>query len=187
MIRQAGIAHNTLKVGVYINEHYPAEMEERRRKLYPVMRRLKNDPNNKLKCTLVRDKLFVGDQVYNLETGNLEPQNLHAPSKPEQQTSSRSRTFVNRSRTATVNPPLDFTTPNRFSTLQDSSQVRNKPVRSPRSPLEETSVKRVCDGFVPTITINDDGPHTVNDNPSAMCLGDTENVNPVQSTCNGQQ
>ncbi|KAK3105279.1 hypothetical protein FSP39_021534 [Pinctada imbricata] len=45
-----------------INEQYPASIEDKRRELYPVMKNLKRNPNNKVR--LVRDKLFVNGQLY---------------------------------------------------------------------------------------------------------------------------
>lgn len=54
------------KVHYYINEQYPQEMEENRRKLFPILRQYKKVKTNK--CSIVRDKLTVNGWVYNLET-----------------------------------------------------------------------------------------------------------------------
>ena len=51
-----------------VREHFPAEIENKRRELYPVMRRYKQDKQNKV--VLVRDKLYVNDVQYKLSTNN---------------------------------------------------------------------------------------------------------------------
>lgn len=43
-----------------INEQFPAEIEERRRRLYPIM---KEEKRKKSKVVLVRDKLYVNDEL----------------------------------------------------------------------------------------------------------------------------
>ena len=43
-----------------INEQFPAEIEERRRQLYPIM---KEEKRKKSKVVLVRDKLYVNDEL----------------------------------------------------------------------------------------------------------------------------
>ncbi|WAR00597.1 hypothetical protein MAR_024969 [Mya arenaria] len=57
IIRKAGIMLNQKRSGHYINEHFPPEMDERRRKLIPILRQFRNDPFVKAKCYLVRDQL----------------------------------------------------------------------------------------------------------------------------------
>ena len=49
-----------------VREHFPAEIENKRRELYPVMRRYKQDKQNKV--VLVRDKLYVNDVQYKLQS-----------------------------------------------------------------------------------------------------------------------
>ena len=64
-IRLAGIELNKKKSGFSVREQFPPEtweMEETRKRLYPVMRRYKQDTNNKV-C-LVRDKLYVNGFLY---------------------------------------------------------------------------------------------------------------------------
>ena len=45
-----------------VNDHFPKEIETKRKALYGVMKRAKRDPNNKVR--LVRDKLFINDVQY---------------------------------------------------------------------------------------------------------------------------
>ena len=62
LIRKAGIDLNKRRNGYSIRERFPPEIEERRKPLYPVMRRyLENDQN---KVSLVRDKLYINGQLY---------------------------------------------------------------------------------------------------------------------------
>ena len=65
-------------LGAYVNEQFPPEIEECRRKLFPFLKRFKADTNVKTKCTLVCDKLFVGNRQYNVETDTLEYNGLRA-------------------------------------------------------------------------------------------------------------
>ncbi|XP_061178382.1 uncharacterized protein LOC133187025 [Saccostrea echinata] len=46
---------------VWVNEQYPTEIEEKRKKLYPVMRQARKD---KKKVKLVRDILYIDGEVY---------------------------------------------------------------------------------------------------------------------------
>jgi hypothetical protein len=46
---------------VWVNEQFPQEIEERRRKLYPIMRDAKK---NKKRTKLVRDILYIEEEVY---------------------------------------------------------------------------------------------------------------------------
>lgn len=45
-----------------IKEHFPREIEDRRKKLYPIMRRYQADKRNKVR--LVRDKLYVNEFLF---------------------------------------------------------------------------------------------------------------------------
>ena len=54
-----------------VNEQFPPEIEERRRKLYPIM---KEEKKKKSKVVLIRDKLFVNNElVVPDEATHLEP------------------------------------------------------------------------------------------------------------------
>ncbi|XP_062594817.1 uncharacterized protein LOC134256179 [Saccostrea cucullata] len=53
--------HRLHGCNIWVNEQFPAEIEERRKKLYPVMRQARQD-----RCTtkLVRDVLYINGKVY---------------------------------------------------------------------------------------------------------------------------
>ena len=68
-IRLAGIELNKKRTRYTIREQYPAEMETKRKRLYPVMRRYQKNTNNKV--SLVRDKLYVNGLLYSEEKGEL--------------------------------------------------------------------------------------------------------------------
>ncbi|XP_052813593.1 uncharacterized protein LOC128240772 isoform X3 [Mya arenaria] len=154
-VREAGVRLNMKKSGFYINEQFPPEMEERRRELYGVMRRYKADPLVADKCKLVRDKLYVGNKVYDPVTSTLIfPKPKYSRS---QQYQPPARSFVHeRPRTGNIQTleshpvRLDFSTPNRFNVLTnldpEQTLVRNRPAqRSPPTPLDETILKRPRD------------------------------------------
>ena len=62
-----------------VNEQYPFDIEERRRKLYPIM---KEEKKKKSKVVLVRDKLYVNNELVvpkdNPEGHRQEPHNAWA-------------------------------------------------------------------------------------------------------------
>jgi hypothetical protein len=47
---------------VWVNEQYPPEIEERRKKLYPIMRQAKRDGK---RVRLVKDSLYIDGIVHN--------------------------------------------------------------------------------------------------------------------------
>ncbi|XP_062568339.1 uncharacterized protein LOC134230520 [Saccostrea cucullata] len=53
--------HRLHGCNIWVNEQFPAEIEERRKKLYPVMRQARLD---KCKTKLVRDVLYINGKVY---------------------------------------------------------------------------------------------------------------------------
>lgn len=67
VIKTAGIKLNKQKKDVYINEQFPPLMEERRRQLFPIMRRMKSNPQNTV--SLSRDRLFVNGLLYDIDSG----------------------------------------------------------------------------------------------------------------------
>ena len=78
-IRKAGIDLNKRRNGYSIREQFPPEIEERRKLLYPVMRRyMENDEN---KVYLVRDKLYINGQLYD---PNADQQYEHSGARPKQ-------------------------------------------------------------------------------------------------------
>ena len=62
-----------------VNEQYPSEIEDRRRKLYPI---IKEETKKKSKVVLVRDKLYVNNDLVvpkdNPEGDRQEPHNAWA-------------------------------------------------------------------------------------------------------------
>ena len=61
-IRKLGVELNKKQIGYSVREQFPVEMEEKRKKLYPVMRQYQKNPNNKV--VLIRDKLYINDTLY---------------------------------------------------------------------------------------------------------------------------
>lgn len=57
-----GIELNKQRIGFSIREHFPPEIEERRKTLYPVMRSFAKDERNRV--ALVRDKLYINGKLY---------------------------------------------------------------------------------------------------------------------------
>ena len=74
----------------WINEQYPAEIEERRKKLYPVMRQARAD-NRRVK--LVRDVLYIDGDVYTPENRETQPEqtrrSTHQSANPGSASSNR--------------------------------------------------------------------------------------------------
>ena len=61
-----------LRKGVYVKQNYPPEIESRRSKLVPILKKAHSLPNYKGKAKLVGDKLVIKDVVYSAEPdGNL--------------------------------------------------------------------------------------------------------------------
>ena len=56
-IRKTGIEVNKQRTGFSIREHFPPEIEERHKTLYPVMRSFAKDERNR--NVFVRDKLYI--------------------------------------------------------------------------------------------------------------------------------
>ena len=50
---------------ISVNEHFPSEIEQRRKVLYPVAKNARRNRDNKVR--LVRDKLFINGQQYTPE------------------------------------------------------------------------------------------------------------------------
>ena len=69
LIRLAGLELNKKRGQFSIREQFPVEMEAKRKRLYPVMRKYQQNKNNKV--VLVRDKLFVNGLLYDEDTGDL--------------------------------------------------------------------------------------------------------------------
>ena len=64
-VKKAGAILNKTQRQVKVHEFFPKEVEERRKKLYPIMRRYQQCGE---RVSLVRDKLFVNNYLYDLDT-----------------------------------------------------------------------------------------------------------------------
>lgn len=78
---------------IYVNEQFPPEIEEKRRKLYPILRQAKKD---KKRAKLVRDTLYIEGKeyvpeesapnntpVWNTPRGDRNPKRARASSTPD--------------------------------------------------------------------------------------------------------
>jgi hypothetical protein len=83
LIRSAGVTLNSRKGRFYINEHYPSDVDQRRRQLFPIMRKYKGRQGYKV--SLRNDRLTVNGQKYDLDTGL-----WHKPKSREQLQATRS-------------------------------------------------------------------------------------------------
>lgn len=150
-VKRAGAILNKAQKKYKIYEHFPREIEERRKALYPIARYY-GDMGHKV--NLVRDRLYINNKLYNPDNGRL-----------EQNTAPRPRTdYVNRINRL-QHPPsyhsdetqrqitqqsAGFETPNRFAALADNADTTNK--RKAHSPLDlETAPKRIDTEMSPMI------------------------------------
>ena len=150
-VRKAGIDLNSNPISKYkVREQFPKEIEDRRKLLYPVMYRLKANPDNPV--NLVRDKLYVNGQLYIPEndpdyripapTENDYSQNDKRPKSRPYIPLNRMQRF-NRSnhpqgaipkyggnnallQTPQVRPQTPVSTANRFESLADDSGVNTE-------------------------------------------------------------
>lgn len=78
IVRQAA-PRTLLGTNYSVNEQFPAEIEDRRKRLYPVAKNARRDPNNRVR--LVRDKLFINGKQYDHGATNnqtqSQPQQIH--------------------------------------------------------------------------------------------------------------
>ena len=80
-IRKAGFEINRIPKSKFkVREQYPDEIEDRRRNLYPVMFRFKQNRRNRV--NLVRDKLYINGQEYD---PNEDPHYIPAPPRRQYQ------------------------------------------------------------------------------------------------------
>jgi hypothetical protein len=76
-VRLAGTILNKSQTEFKIYEHFPREVEEKRKILYPIARR---HGEKGAKVSLIRDQLFVNDQLYDIETASfIERNRVQAP------------------------------------------------------------------------------------------------------------
>lgn len=80
---------------VWVNEQFPPEIEEKRKKLYPIMRQAKKD-NKRTK--LVRDTLYIDGEEYIPTSESANGRDPPARSKPSSASSNRSNPQTKRDR-----------------------------------------------------------------------------------------
>ncbi|KAH3805902.1 hypothetical protein DPMN_134212 [Dreissena polymorpha] len=103
---------------------------------------------NKLNCNLVRDNLYIGNKVYNLDTGSLEvpkPRSRTNYEKPQLQQNTHKISYAPWNQQSKA--PIDFRGKNRFEVLNsdqvDTPQRRRQLIeRAPRTHVDETELKR---------------------------------------------
>ena len=153
-VRKAGIELNKRRCGYSIREHFPPEIEERRKSLYPVMRYYAKDDTNRVK--LIRDKLYINGELYTTDqdvTTRDTVKNRSGPINNSYSGQQSDRRYVrpkqNRSRPApqsdSANSGPLLTTANRFQPLQDYSGTPEVLTgkQKARSPLmDETELKK---------------------------------------------
>lgn len=151
-----------------VREQFPAEIEAVRRTLYPVAKKARENEENKVR--LVRDRLFINDTEY--KPKNTIPKSVSQTRKEaEQSYPSRSRARDNHSYQGTrvfksLNPiiapaKLNFTTPNRYSALNDTTEqtgiLTESRKKKASSPLEnDLNVKKLRE--TQSLTFHDN-PH----------------------------
>jgi uncharacterized protein YsxB (DUF464 family) len=69
-VRLAGTVLNKSQTVFKIYEHYPREIEERRKVLYPIARKY---GNTGAKVSLIRDQLYVNNELYDIDTARFIP------------------------------------------------------------------------------------------------------------------
>ena len=131
-----------------IREQFPVEIEQRRKPLYPVMRKALEDKNNKVK--MVRDKLYINNTLYKPSNSNSQVTNRDTNGQSFNFRGQHSRTYSNKSQVNVRTPyrsnfkptrqPAtqlhDFTTPNRFTSLSRSDSSQSLPN------MQQKSVKK---------------------------------------------
>lgn len=152
-----GIELNKQRTGFSIREHYPPEIEERRKVLYPVMRNFAKDERNRV--ALVRDKLYINGKLYEGDSLAFDPNRI-INKQASENSAQYDRRYVrpkqnkNRPESKTVNQDVGslLMTANRFQSLENYSDT---PIPAPgkkkaSSPLmgEQVINKRYCENLV---------------------------------------
>jgi predicted nuclease with TOPRIM domain len=146
LVKQLGVMLNKKKEGHFINEQYPPEIEQKRRQLFPIMRRFRK-PGYKI--SLVRDKLYVNSYLYNIDDDSW----TDTRRKPFDVTVTETNTNTENKQSRDYRPPtrrepppifLNFETPNRFGPLRERTHTQQNKHKA--SPLEdENNKRRVCE------------------------------------------
>lgn len=153
-VRKAGIELNKRRCGYSIREHFPPEIEERRKLLYPVMRHYAKDDTNRVK--LIRDKLYINGELYTTDqdvrtrdTVKNQKESINNRYHGQQSDRRYARPKQNRSRPApqsdSANSGPLLNTVNRFQSLQEYSGTPEVLTgkQKARSPLmDETELKK---------------------------------------------
>ena len=121
-----------------IREQFPAEIERRRKPLYPVTRKALEDKNNKVK--MVRDKLYINNTLYKPSNSNSQVTNRDTNGQSFNSRGQHSRTYSNKSQ-------INVRTPYRSNFNRQNNQLLSYPILQHqiglRLSLEVTHLK-VC-------------------------------------------
>lgn len=144
-IRLAAKELNVKRNGFNIREQFPPEMEQNRKRLYPLMRQYQQNPQNRV--ALVRDKLYINGEQYMPPREN-ERNNELGNEQPPQRNESLNRSDRRFVRGVRPNQPYRAETYNRFDVLE--SDFRPSTVKTGKRVLsspeqEETLLKRYRD------------------------------------------
>ena len=117
LIRTAAKDLNLKQNGYSIREQFAPEMEDKRRQLYPVMRKYQENPNNRV--ALVRDRLYInGEQYIPPAATNTGENQTRKPKKSSEQTTEESRRYI---RGARYSQRAEIETNNQFEVLASVS------------------------------------------------------------------
>ena len=127
-IRKMGIELNKQRIGFSIREHFPPEIEERRKTLYPVLRSFAKDERNRV--ALVRDELYINGKLYEGDPVAFDP-NRPINKQASENSAQYDRRYVrpkqnrNRPQPKSVNQDVGslLMTANRFQSLENYSDT----------------------------------------------------------------
>lgn len=106
-VRQAA-PRTLLGTNYSVNEQFPAEIEDRRKRLYPVAKSARRDQNNRVR--LVRDKLFINGRQYNPDANQNQAQ-----SQPPQNNAQNRQSQNNQNRQSYYNQNMQTNQTNKRS------------------------------------------------------------------------
>ena len=183
VIRSAAKDLNAKENGYNIREQFPPEMEEKRKKLYPVMRKALQNPKNRV--FLVRDKLIINGEQYIPPPENAANSN---PVEPDDQSrrgirlNDRGRRYAQGVRSKPQNQQYGVSTFNHFESLAGeqcdsgfgSMRTGKRVLSSPEQ--DDSLLKRSRDiETVPKCSIEDEN----NDETSLQSVGANDEQGPV--------
>ena len=168
-IRYASKGLNLKQNGYSIREQFPPEMEEKRKGLYPVMRRYMQNSNNRV--ALVRDKLYINGEEY---VPPPEMSNDYETTRQRASSIEERSTANDRQYTRGVRPTQRYAveTFNKFDILAGSTtsgaRIGKRTLSSPEQ--EATLLKRYWDhDSIPMESIAEDMVETPNSQSVALC------------------